>query len=90
MQARKITPRFAPAPDQARRITPPGPARRARLGLDAPDQRKSFDTTGEVGRHDPSRPPPAHEPGYSEHRVAPTIRTSTTRALRLWSKTEVK
>jgi hypothetical protein len=53
--------------------------------------RKAFDTTGTVGRFDPSRPPPVHPPGYSEHRCDPhRIHLSTTRALRLWSKTEVK
>lgn len=83
---RKITPRFDPPPFLARKVTPPGPARRARIGLDPATPRKAYDTTGVVDRRDPSRPPPEHAPGFSEHRCDPHhIHLVTTRALRLWS-----
>lgn len=87
--APRPTPRPSPKPKQAKTR----PVRRLAVGS-FDFGRKAVDTTGAVGRHSESRPPPEHEPNFAERHFAVqhgthVPRTMTARQRRLWSKNEV-
>jgi hypothetical protein len=89
LKTRSIKPRFDIPEPHARFVEAIRPGRRARINLDGVTPRKVFDTSGEVGRHSESRPPP-HKDGVPEYQVIHELPTAKGRAFRLWAKNEIK